>query len=389
MNRLVRSAAGLLTLFLAAQAQAHDSGGYSHDSTPLLENPSWMKYLSGNPKLSELSLPGTHDTMAYRVTDDVIWAAGGAAAVGAYVAGPMLGAVAGIVTNEIVRDIVQTQSMDLATQLRAGVRVLDIRIGHANDRFRIHHGPIDLKADFGEVMETIDAFLADYPSEAILVRLKKDHDGGGNTRSFATQLERYMGRYGTNVHRSSSPVLDPTLQEIRGKILILDDFPGTSDYAPMQYDGLVKQDDYTLGNNWDLYGKWLKVKGHFRAANASGVRVNYLSASGGSFPYFVASGHVSPGTDAARLATGRTTPGWADAYPDFPRTACFFGICTISFEGTNELTMALLRRGGIARAGIVMADFPGFGLLSSIVELNALNADYLAYYWNGNILRDW
>ena len=163
----------------------------------------------------------------------------------------------------------------------------------------------------------------------------------------------------------------------------MDDFPGTSDYAPMQYSILKKQDDYTLNTNWDLYNKWTKIKKHFNDGNTTaGIHINYLSASGGSFPYFVASGHSSPATGAPRLATGYTTPGWNSSYPDFPRTDCFIGICTISFEGTNELTMNYLNDGGISFAGIVMADFPGSGLINTVILRNTLNAGYQSYFWN-------
>ncbi|WGS41944.1 hypothetical protein LFL97_19875 [Burkholderia sp. JSH-S8] len=103
-----------------------------------------------------------------------------------------------------------------------------------------------------------------------------------------------------------------------------------------------------MSTNWDLHdGKWAAVKAHLNLAN-SGNRgigyINYLSASGGSFPYFVASGHSSPNTDAPNLATGLTTPGWNSRYPDFPRVHCFIGICTIAFEGTNILTYEYIRK---------------------------------------------
>lgn len=59
--------------------------------------------------------------------------------------------------------------------------------------------------------------------------------------------------------------------------------------------------------------------------------LTFWTGSVGSFPYFVASGKSSPQNGAPRLATGLTTPGFKKYYPDFPRVACFIGICTIAF----------------------------------------------------------
>lgn len=106
-------------------------------------------------------------------------------------------------------------------------------------------------------------------------------------------------------------------------------------------------------------------------SNSNNVYLNYLSASTGSFPYFVASGHSSPGTSAPRLSTGLTTlVASDDKYPDFPRTTCLGSLCTISFEGTNELTVNYLEQGNITYAGMVVADFPGPDLIKSVIALN-------------------
>ena len=100
--------------------------------------------------------------------------------------------------------------------------------------------------------------------------------------------------------------------------------------------------------------------------------MNYLSGANGSFPYFVVSGHSSPGTSAPRLSTGLTTPVWKDSYPDFPRVDCFIGICTIAFEGTNILTANYIANSsyGSSIVGMVMTDFPGKRFVENIIRLN-------------------
>ncbi|WP_242069730.1 hypothetical protein [Paenibacillus dendritiformis] len=162
---------------------------------------------------------------------------------------------------------------------------------------------------------------------------------------------------------------------MRGKIVILRNVAGSSigiDYAH-QFD---IQDNYNVSTNWDLYQKWMDVKKQLQKANESRLKgsqtkfINYLSGGNIAYPYFVASGHSSPGTSAPRLATGLTTPGWSDSYPDFPRTDCFIGICTIAFEGMNVLTTDYIATHNVEYTGIVAADFPGKGLIENIIRAN-------------------
>src|SRR5262249_36532427 len=103
--------------------------------------------------------------------------------------------------------------------------------------------------------------------------------------------------------------------------------------------------------------------------NENKLYINYLSGATGVFPYFVASGKSNPATDAPLLSTGETTPMWNN-YPDFPRTACVGDACTISFEGTNNLTYNWLAGVQRKRVGIIMADFPGYGLIQQVIALN-------------------
>ena len=125
MTRKTLRALGLaLTLGFSAAASAVDWAAYSHDSDPGYRNPNWMSSLPDSRPLSQLSIPGTHDTMARY---------GG--------------------------DIAQTQSMTLSMQLQAGVRALDIRCRHINNAFAIHHGLIYQNANFDDVLSVVRDFF--------------------------------------------------------------------------------------------------------------------------------------------------------------------------------------------------------------------------------------
>jgi 1-phosphatidylinositol phosphodiesterase len=330
------------SLALTTPAAAHATDAYSHDSTIGLTNTDWMSRLPGTASLSHLSIPGTHDS-------------------GASVFGG---------------DIALTQSMNLGTQLNSGIRAWDIRLGKDSDgRLKIYHGIAKQGQDFeNEVLATANSFLAAHPGETVLMRIQHET---GPTEGFDTLVRSGLDRYAARVYRGTSN--NPTLDELRGKIVVLQNF-SSSVRVGIPWNSLNIQDDYNLGTNWDLANKWRAIRSQLDAAQ-NGPRgttyVNFLSGSGGSFPYFVASGHSSPQTGAPNLLTGwtrgviNTCGGSAQCIPEYPSVNCFLGTCSVAFEGTNVLTMNNLNgRSRPSRFGIVMSDFPGRGLVSAVIAAN-------------------
>ncbi len=363
---------------------AHEDSGYYRGSSVQTELTDWMRDVPDDTYLSDMSIPGTHDS----------------------------GADQGDYLN------VRTQSLTIDEQLRSGIRFFDIRANHDNDgEFRIFHGCVNLDLDFEDVMDDFVEFLDEHDDETIIMRLKYERgfgfDCGSETstdESFTRTFESYMdansGEYGNKLHGYPTYEYDenPQLGELRGKIYLFQDWMGTcGEYGPCwptdedtnSYFDI--QDEASVGSNWGLYDKWRKVKAQLHAANDSHngrggpFYVNFLSAnSTGVTPYFIASGHSDSRTNASRLSTGRTTVVWgSDHWEDFPHTVCatvFTTDCTISFEGTNTLTKLWLNNKRYKnnaegtkdaddpiswdRVGIVVADFPGDGLIREIVEVN-------------------
>lgn len=324
----------LAATIAATPAFAIDNGAYSHDSSNGAYNPGWLSGLSDSLPLSQLNLPGTHDTMAFY---------GG--------------------------DIPTAQTMSLRTQLDAGVRVLDIRCNHYYNSFYINHGPIYQYANFDDVLTTVQQFLQANPRETVLMRVKEEWTASGDTREFWQTFQSYQQKYAGLFWNYSGN--NPTLGQVRGKVVVLQNFSAPQSFG-IDYNSLNAQDNYVLTTNWSLYSKWTAVKNQLANANSGNgngtLYINYLSGSTGSFPYFVASGQSSPQTSAPQLATGLTTPGFSSYYPDFPRVACFIGICSIVFEGTNKLTAE--RLGNYRHVGIIMSDFPGKDLINGIISMN-------------------
>lgn len=315
---------------------AHKDGAYYHDPDDLTDRSSWMAKVRDDLRITEFSIPGTHGSASYQ------W-----------------------------EDITNNQILTIKQQLKAGIRYFDLRAkASSSGKVTLYHGPIYLFNTLSQTFKQMSQFLQKNPSETILVRIKQT---GSDDATLTKNLSQIINNYSSHIWSTSSSSHIPRLSDVRGKILILQNFGSGSVNFGIRYNNFNIQDDYHLNHNWELYDKWLAVKSHLQKANRDRSPygyINYLSGSGYSFPYFVASGHRSNATDSSRLSTGLTTIGWRNSYPDFPRTGCWGSLCTISFEGTNTLTRDYLTRSDMKFAGIVAADFPGDDLIEKILNLN-------------------
>ncbi|MFJ8119650.1 phosphatidylinositol-specific phospholipase C domain-containing protein [Bacillus mycoides] len=320
---------------------ATNDGYWYSESRPTI-NADWMKYLPGKTKISELSIPGTHGSIARHgktVFDE---------------------------------DFVRNQRMTISTQLEAGIRYLDIRARRTGSSFAMHHGAVYQKLMFGDVLNQIQAFLRTNPSETVLMRLKEEHDPEPSSQSFEDIFTRYKNDYGNLFWTYTSS--NPTLDAVRGKIVLLQDFSSSSDYG-IRYSSLTIQDQYDVkGSTPDaMYGKWTAVKRHLTAAdnsNRSQIYLNYLSGTGGgeatlkgTYPWFIVSGHLArDGSKGAKMIQERRTDKW----PDFPRG--YYG--QVFYGGTNILTAEFISKLNLSHVGIIAADFPGGPLINNVIRLN-------------------
>ncbi|XP_031622572.1 uncharacterized protein LOC116340289 [Contarinia nasturtii] len=334
----------VLTSFRISFILAHYDPAYFRSSKDaFVTHMDWMKDIRDDVMLSELALPGTHDSASF------IWN----------------------------NDIIDTQTLNFNEQLNYGIRVFDIRYRHTTDTFALYHGIAYLSKMFGDFLESVHNFLLEHSSETVLFRLKEElYPNNNNNRSAREILNEYLVKYKQTYLKTTENI---ELGEARGKFIILYNNLDFYDYG-INYSICNIQDSYIFTSNWDLYNKWEKIRAHLDKARINGNKsefyINYLSGAVGSLPYFVASGHNSRWTTASRLATGLTTSLWPHIYPDFPRVNCFMDICTIAFEGTNILTRDYIKniQSSNRTIGIIMADFPGSSLIHEIIHNNyALN----------------
>lgn len=333
----------LLLVSIIPAAGAEPAKAYWHEKRACTSDPyyqDWMAGLSDGIHVNDVSIPGTHDTMAWQGT-------------------------------VVLQDIMLTQSMTLRQQLDCGLRYCDIRLGYEGDHFEIYHNFVDTRSSLDDVLNTLKAFFAQHPSEFVVMRMQQEH-GNESVGVLNRLLANYVSRpeYAELFYTGRS--FNPTVGELRGKIYVLAQeltVSGAKDYYAVNC-----QDYFELTSNWDLYHKWELIKEQFLVTNNGDpdtIYMNHLSGARGSMPYFVASGKASHGTNAIQLSTGVLTMSDTNhKYPDFPTKNLLFGVKEVDFMGTNQLTADFLNANQLTRVGIIPIDFPGEAVISAIINCN-------------------
>lgn len=183
----------------------HRDDSYCNEPEPDRFAPDWMKDIDGGKLLTELSIPGTHDSCALYGT---IFA--------------------------------ECQSWKLPSMLRAGIRFIDIRCRHLHNAFVIYHGVAFQFKNFTDVLTECQNFLAENPSETIIMKIQQEYEAEDNTESFEETFLRYNKAYKDLIY-----IYDgiPKLDQVRGKIFLMQRgfYVGAYDF-----DDSFIQDDYQI-----------------------------------------------------------------------------------------------------------------------------------------------
>ncbi|KAI0693724.1 PLC-like phosphodiesterase [Cytidiella melzeri] len=169
-----------------------------HHRLLILPRRDMTNFLSDIPDsvpLSSLTLPGTHDTMAFY---------GG--------------------------QFTQCQSFltPLGIQLASGIRVLDIRLAVKKSRLIAYHGPYPQRASFQDILTVIHAFLTSKKGcrETIVMSIKQE-DAATDLFSQCVNQEITFGPGGRNMWFLDNRV--PQLGEVRGKVVMFSRFGGNAE----------------------------------------------------------------------------------------------------------------------------------------------------------------
>ena len=214
---------------------------YNDSNTPLIHKLDWMKEIPDDTKLSQMTIPGTHDSCS----------------------------LFGICCA-------RTQTWSLVEQMRAGLRYFDIRLRRIDDTLRAYHGFVDQKETFDRILVYAFDFLDKNPSETIIMEIISEYDMKNCTKSFKDLYEDYTKMYQDKIIPYQNK--DITLGEIRGKLFVVKVFEGSTSNIP----NFLIQNSWSVNFRWYMNKKKRKIKQSFHRAialNDTKINLNYLSAS--------------------------------------------------------------------------------------------------------------
>ncbi|XP_032998406.1 1-phosphatidylinositol phosphodiesterase-like [Lacerta agilis] len=217
------------------------------------------------------------------------------------------------------------QSWPLEAQLAAGIRFLDIRCKLEGGHFLIYHVNTFQEADFSEVLNKTMSFLREHPQETVLMRVKEELPVIPK-EDFAPRLRQYLDEEGQGCVWTKEAI--PTLGQARGKVVILEELE--KEVLGVPYEEL------SVGDAWHVFSaehKWDQVKEHLNAAANGDQAVMHLTYCSGNGLF----------TNPEELAK-------------YINPRCY------------EHLRA--QAGEVVRWGVVIMDFPGTGLICTIVESN-------------------
>ncbi|WP_368556140.1 phosphatidylinositol-specific phospholipase C [Enterococcus faecalis] len=258
----------------------------------------WMKDIPDSTRLSDLSIPGTHETMTAGVSGGLGFA--------------------------------QNQSLGLTTQLNNGIRFIDVRARYIDGVFTIHHGDYYTHSNLGDVFNRILVFLKQNPSETVLMRLKQEKSNLEDNQ-LNIEFQKYFKRYDNLIWKNNNSTSNPTLGEIRGKVVILRNFNGSlNGNIGLQYPGNMniqdKYEDMRSGSKKTAVDEQLKASSSGKGNGI--IYINYLSF------------------------TGNWLTNWTNA------------------QDLNPHTFDYIRDNLKSNVGIVVSDYPGGALIWRIIKCN-------------------
>lgn len=308
----------------------------------LTDRPSWMTSLPSTLKLSQLTIPGTHDSGSVRDIDRIS----------------------------------QCQDLSGSEQLNAGIRFFDLRLRLSGGNLEVYHGPTDEGTSFQAWLNMFAFFLHFQPGECAIVSI--DSVGDPDPADFANAVRSAITFPGTEYPLPfyiNNRI--PTLGEVRGCLVLMRRFTSAdSDFGLACADGwthtstpftitlggsdqVIGQDDYDLAKMPDpnIDYKWNLVQAQLNRASGdqdpNHLYVNFVSGAGDilslGLPWPVA------------VALGSK----------------FLESFSSSYEGMNYRLMdALATNPPSGRLGVLAMDFPNKpdALIQTIINLNFAGA---------------
>lgn len=196
LSRPAKIAVSILSVFLAAVIAlgAVILGGNLRlkpdKITPPADMSRWMAMIDDRAKITEIAVPGSHDSGSYNMP---------------YVA--------------------ETQDFGFAGQLARGVRYFDVRVGNFDGEYLMFHGPVS-GPKYSEVLADIKAFLDENPTEFLI--LDYQHFKNDSEEVTFKMLEEAVGTDRLLLKkegvRDGEYLESLTLGDVRGKCIVVSQY---------------------------------------------------------------------------------------------------------------------------------------------------------------------
>ncbi len=163
------------------------------DNTPIQDSDTWMTRLDNDRYISDVILPGTHDSASYHAS---------------------------------LPFFSRCQDFDITEQLEKGFRYLDIRLDADSGEMKLVHGFVSCRKGLmpwsgslmlDDVLEQCYAFLKKYPTEFIVFAVKHDH-GEETVGGFQSLMKAYIDK---NPEYWLLTDNIPTVGQARGKLVLM------------------------------------------------------------------------------------------------------------------------------------------------------------------------
>ena len=221
------------------------------------ESECWMKFLKDDVRLSEVSIPGTHDSATYNTC--IEWAK------------------------------CQYSNADIESQLKMGVRYFDLRV---DEDMTMVHGVVSLGISFERVLKQLIHFLSK-SEEFAVVRLKAElskvtfRKTDELRKLFIHEMVGILDDYYMNYFADSKTIMEnPEISKLRGKIVIIDDMYFSDDMIRPALQLGIGIDKRAIETQ-DVYknpgkeAKLQRVQGFYQQGEYSNkIRINHVSAVG-------------------------------------------------------------------------------------------------------------
>jgi len=233
-----------------------NAGFSKQKTTTSTKYQNWMKNIPDSAKLSSINIPGTHESATHSVCST------------------------SSIVNAVGKSSAQCQTMDINSQLIAGIRYFDIRV--ANNGNIVHgKGTTQFKTEYtlDSILSIFVSFLASNPSEAVIMKIKNEEGKGKKDQAF---IKLFEGKVSIVAKLMVYDTSIPTLGQVRGKMWLFDDFGYGKGFSSGN-SLIIKQNYWKAGwiNPEDV--KIKKVKGQFKEAafnkDSGNLYINNLSSN--------------------------------------------------------------------------------------------------------------